>query len=149
VPKLTKQAAGQVNKAEVSEGFPLMDEALYPMRLREVNVSEQPGASGFHYWTWVYEIPDDAEEYANRRVWNTTSLKPEAMGMPGGFKKTFAAFGVEPDTDTDELCGQFVLVHIGQEVQQQGKNKGKMQNVVLDIYPSDYEEGGGSGDEPF
>lgn len=149
MPKLNKKMAGQVESAEESSGFALMEEGLYPMVLKEVKVSDDEGPSGFHFWTWIYEVPEDAEEYAKSRIWNVTSLSPGAQGMPGGLKRTFSAFGVSADTDTDELCGETILVHVGQEVAQKGKNKGKMQNTCIDVFPPDYdpdEEGeGGPG----
>lgn len=139
MPKLTKKIAGDVDKAEQSEGFALAPDGLYLCRLREVAVSDKEGPSGYFYWNWVFEIPEDAEEFAKKRFFNTTSLSPEAFGMPGGMKATFAAFGVSPDTDTDDLCGEFVTLYIGHEIQQKGKNQGKPQNVVLDIFPADYD----------
>lgn len=146
MPKLNKATAKAVEETEISEGFGALPEAVYEFQLNDVTVSDEPGASGFHYWTWVYEIPENAEEYAGRRFWNTTSLSPGAMGMPGGITQTFAAFGTSADTDTDELLGSHVLIHLGQEVQQKGKNKGKMQNTAIGIFPLDHDFG---SEEPF
>lgn len=149
MPKLNKKTAKDVDKAEQSAGYDAMPEGIYLMRLREVTVSDQPGPSGAHYWTWVYEIDDDDEDYPGRRVWNTTSLSEKALGMPGGLKETFAAFGVPTDTDTDDLCGEYVNVHLTQEIQTKGRNEGKMQNVVASLMPADYEAEEDDQEEPF
>lgn len=150
MPKLNKKTAKEVDQAEETGGFEPLPEGIYAARLMEVNVSDQPGPSGSHYWTWVYEIDDeDHPEYEGRRIWNTTSLSPKAMGMPGGLKSTFAAFGVSADTDTDDLCGEYVMLHLSQEVQQKGKNAGKMQNVVESIMSTDAEVDGDDEEELF
>lgn len=142
MPQLNKATAKKVDNAEQTEGFPLLPEGLYLATLMEVDGTGQ-GPKG-PYWTWQYQIPEDAEEFANSRFWNTTSLSEGAMGMPGGLKQTFAAFGVEPDTDTDDLCGQSVQLYVVQAVSQGGKSKGKMVNQVEEVFPADYE---GDGDD--
>lgn len=140
MPKLTKQRAKKVEAAE-GGSFDVLDDGMYVGRLREVTVGE--GNAG-PYWQWVYEIPEGFE-HAGRRFWNITSLSEKADWK---MKETFDAFGVPADTDTDELCGQLVLLSVSQVTQQKGKNAGKLTNQVDEVLPYDpdaetIEEGGG------
>jgi hypothetical protein len=52
-------------------------------------------------------------------------------------KKTFDAFGVSADTNTDELCGCIVTLSIGNRVRQDTK---ELQNNVKDVLPFDPDE---------
>lgn len=134
MPKLNKTKAKQVHDAEMKEGFTPLEEGQYVLRLREVDGTGD-GPKG-PYWTWIYEIPE-GYEHEGRRVFNTTSLSDEAMGMPGGLKQTFEAFGVPADTDTDELCGELIEAYIVQRTIQKGDRKGQLGNNVENFFPYD------------
>jgi hypothetical protein len=144
MPKLNKAMAKKVEDAEESDGFAPVPEGLYAVQLTEVTVGEGPKGP---YWTWIYEIPADAEVGAGKRLWNTTSLSENAMGMPGGFKRTFAAFGVDTTTDTDELCGEQIIAQLEVVTQEKGKNAGRKINQIVQLFPLDYEPEG--DEEPF
>lgn len=138
MPKLPKNIADQVDEQEAG-GFDPLEPGKYEARLREVSVSDDPGPSGAHYWNWEYEVLD--EPYKGRRLWNTTSLSEKAFFK---FKESFDAFGVSPDTDTDELCGKTVKLAVSKRVISSGSRKGEMGNNVDAVLPAD--AGGSGGD---
>jgi hypothetical protein len=132
MPKLNAKQAKSVDAAESS--FEPLEDGVYHARLREVTVSENAGASGFHYWMWEFEIVE--EPYLNRRLWTNTSLSPAAEFK---LNEMFAAFGVTSKTDTDELCGQVIRLVVGSETQQQGAGKGKINNTIQRVTAADEE----------
>lgn len=149
MPKLNKKQAQAVEETE-STSFEAMPPKVYPFRLIKVEVSENKGASGYHYWTTEWSC--EHSEYRNRKVWANLSLSPKAAFK---MKEFFEAFGVSTDTDTDDLCGETILLNIGQETQQEGKNKGRIINTVERFM--EYDEGladwgeddGDDEEEPF
>lgn len=84
-------------------------------QLFEVDVSDAPGQSGFHYWIWKFRILDDG--YRGKEVRTNTSLSPKAAFKIG---ETFAAFGVAADTHTDELLGQRAMLYVTQRPSDDG-----------------------------
>lgn len=131
MPKLNGKKAQSVDEQEVQEstGFVLLEPGVYELQLREVEAKE--GAKGI-YWSWTYEIPE-GEENEGKRFWNNTSLSEAAEWQ---LKATFAAFGVPADTDTDDLIGKRLQVHIGQETAQQGKKQGQLVNTIEGFVPA-------------
>lgn len=87
MPKLDKKHQKQVADAPSGDFEPL-DPGKYHARLASVKVSDKPGASGAHYWTWEYDVVE--EPYVNRKLWNNTSLAEQAAFS---FKQSFEAFG--------------------------------------------------------
>jgi hypothetical protein len=132
MPKLPASEAEAVEEFEGGE-FEALPDNLYVGRLREVTVGAGPKGP---YWTWVYEIPEDYE-YAGRRFWNTTSLSEAARFK---MKESFDAFGVPAGTDTDELCGQLVVLQVGHRVIPTGARAGQLQNQVEAVLPYSEEE---------
>lgn len=129
MPKLGGDQAEAVKTAESTGG--LIEDGVYEMVL--MNVEEKPG-NEYPYWNWEFMFPEDAPRYKKWRQWEKTSLSPSAAWR---LKDAFAAFGVEPDTDTDELIGKRCLVHVGSETAQAGKRKGELVNVVIRLMPLD------------
>lgn len=146
MPKLPNSTVKSVNESE-SQGA-LMPDGVYRMRLREVEASKNNGPSGFPYWTWTFEVPEDADEFKKRRQWLTTSLSDKAAFK---LKETFDAFGATPDTDTDELIGQYVDVVVGSRTIQKGARTGELANTVEKVLPDGGDRIGGSPDDelPF
>ena len=110
MPVLPKDVAAETAKAET--GFSLMEENDYELELLEVQTEKngQPmaGAAG-PYWTFVFQIPEDAERYKKRRFWVNFSHSEKAAPIR---KSILDAFGAASDVNTDDLIGQRVLAHI-------------------------------------
>ncbi len=132
MPKLNKSQAKEVGDA--SGGFEPLEDGVYHARLRGVEVSDNAGKSGFHYWKWEFEVVE--EPYINRRLWTNTSLAPTAAFK---LKEMFDAFGVDTDTDTDELCGQIVRLVVKTTTIQEGTRKGELSNEIERVSPADDE----------
>lgn len=139
MPKLNKDTAAKVDETEgAAGGFEPLEPGIYVAQLRDVEVKEGK-TSGQPYWNWTYEIPEDAEKYGGRRLWNTTSLSEKAFPF---LKATFDAFGVPADTDTDDLIGRKVRLNVTKRTIQQGDRKGEMTNQVESVLP--LQVGGGT-----
>jgi hypothetical protein len=127
--------------AEAEDGYSLIEEGDYVVELLEVQTEKngQPmtGAAG-PYWTWVFQIPEDADRYKKRRFWRIISLSERAFPM---LKAAFTAFGVSTDTDTDELIGKRCLAHVGVKMIEQGAKAGEKDNEIQRLMPLD-------GDKP-
>jgi hypothetical protein len=125
MPKLNKEQAKQVANAQEQGGGFLLPEGRYAARLR--SVTERMG-SEFPYWDWEFEAIHDEEGNPHPgRQWNRTSLSPKSSGF---LKASFNAFGFSPDSDTDEIVGEWAVLYLSQEIQAQGLNAGKKRNVV-------------------
>lgn len=127
--KLNKKMQDEVANAPTNNFEPI-PAGRYHARLRGVNTDGSGNAGP--YWTWEYEVVGG--EHKNRRLWNTTSLS-QAWAL----KQSFEAFGVDPDADTDELCGQIVQLQVSQRTIQAGARKGEMGNQVDRVLPADPE----------
>lgn len=144
--KLNQDVANQV--AEAEDGFKPIPEGVYVVQLMDdVEVGE--GARG-PYWKWTFEIPEkDADgepmQYAGRRFWNNTSLSQDSFWK---LKETFEAFGVSPDTDTEDLVGKRVKALVVIEIARGGSRKGEPVNSLKKLLPLDSEvqAPGASGD---
>jgi len=128
MPKLSKKTAKEVASNE-SNFEPLV--GTFHFRLRECDARESK-SSDYPYWAWEYECVED--EYFNRRVWNNTSLSPAAQFK---LKETFDAFGVDTDTDTDELIGQIVRITCSAGTINAGEKKGQPTTVIQKVSPAD------------
>lgn len=125
--------------AEAEDGFKLMEEGDYEVELIEV-ATEKNGKptvgkeSGVAYWTWVFQIPADADRYKKRRFWRIISLGDTSFPM---LKAAFSAFGATTDTDTDELISRKCLAHIGTKMIEQGAKAGTEDNEIQRLMPLD------------
>ena len=127
MPQLSKTTAGAV--AEATGSFEPLEDGVYHARL--VNVEVKPGAAG-PYWAWEYDVTD--QPYVNRKLWNNTSLSEAALWK---LKESFDAYGVETDSDTDELIGQIVKLVVSSRVIQQGARKGETANQIDRVIAAD------------
>lgn len=121
MPQLTKKAAQTASTAAETwqdTQFELLDPGWYLFRL--VSVTEKQGKAG-PYWEWKF-----AEVHSENFVWDNTSLSEKAIGRLG--KLFEEGFGVDPETDTDDLIGQLVNVEIVQKPRQAGERAGEMRN---------------------
>lgn len=153
MPKMDKDAQKQTADAPDS-GFPVWPEMAVHARLKDVKVSDQPGGSGYHYWTWEYEVVEDREVTAQvpvtkdgktemqpqersvqgQKFWNNTSLSPQAAFS---MKATYDAHNAEYDSDTDDLLGDVVKLIIGVRTIQSGDRKGELANQITRVVPKD------------
>jgi hypothetical protein len=151
VPKLPAATAKSTTEAESAtrENVP---EGIYTVRLRSVE-SKPPGPgskTGKPFWLWTFEIPEDAEQYGGKRFFLNTSLADSALWK---MKEVFDAFGVDPDTDTDELVGDEVRLVISIRPIGSGARAGQPSNQVENVLPlvpgDDEDQGDGSDEPPF
>lgn len=136
MPKLKKNLADKVAAAEAAQsgGF-LLPEGRYAARLLEVESRE--GAKGT-YWSWVLGDLHDTEGNSHAgKQWHNTSLSEAAFGF---LKATFEAFGYTTDSDTDEMIGEWVTLHLVQEQINRGPRAGEMTNRVRSILPFNEDE---------
>lgn len=133
MPRLNDDVANQVEEAESTGG--LMEAGIYEMELVSVKDSKDgkplEGPAG-PYWVWDFQVPEDAERYKNWHQWVNTSLSEKAAFK---LKEIFAAFGVSPNTDTDDLIGMRVRVDVGTRTIQSGPRIGEEANTVKAVYP--------------
>lgn len=127
MPKLDKTTANAVNSAESTDLTPL-PASTYNARLQGVEVREGQKAP---YWSWEFKIEDT--DYNGRRIWVNTSLSTNAAWK---MREVFDAFGADPDTDTDELCGQSVRLVVTQRAIETGNRAGQIGNNVDRVLPS-------------
>lgn len=138
MPKLDKSQAKAVESAEKMEGGSfLLEPGRYAARLRSVVEEDekhfkdrQANASEtiFPYWEIQFDgIHDEDGHQRPGRQFRNMSLSPKAAGFLKGF---FEAFGYTPDSDTDEMLGEWCVIYVSQEPQAQGKNAGTMRNQI-------------------
>jgi hypothetical protein len=130
--KLNKTKATAASKAD-SASFEPVPDAVYHVRLEDVDSSRE-GPKG-PYWSWQFVIVEDGEA-KGRKLWNNTSLSDAAMFK---FKESFDAFGVETDTDTDDIIGQVCRAVVSTRTIQQGDRKGEQANQIDRLTPADSE----------
>lgn len=134
MPKLNKKMAKTVDRAEAATGSYLMDEGHYAARLLEVNEAEGPRGP---YWTWVLGDVHSAEGIPQPgRLWHNTSLSDRAIGF---LKAVFDAFEYEPESDTDEMIGEWVGVYVVQQPIASGPKAGQLRNQIqtLSVFDPD------------
>lgn len=141
MPRLSSDEARNAEKmaAESEERFAPVPAGLYLLKLDEVEVSDAPGGSGYHYWMWRFKIQD--EGYENKGVQKVTSLSPKAAFSMGA---VFAAFGVPADTHTDELIGNLVWGNLVQEPH--SKDPNRMVNSITELMPYEGDASNGPGE---
>ncbi len=131
MPKLTSDEAEEVINTEEKE-FEALPAGIYWMSLEQVTEKEGKAAP---YWEWVFAfLENDSGEEVSGKLYENTSLSPKARFR---LKAMFDGFGVDPNTDTDELLGTCVWVRVGTEVARQGARQGKLRNVFLEVIPGD------------
>lgn len=142
MPKLAPKRAAEVKKAgEVGNKFSLLEEGRYLARLIDVESGtskpKPPATEGKPMWTWKFETiqfldgaSDGSHEGKELRYW--TVIVDEQLW---DLDKMFAAFDAEPDTDTDDLINDKVVLMVIQEVIRGGKRAGQMGNTISEVLP--------------
>lgn len=135
MPKLSGQDARTVEAAaeESEKRFQPIPQGVYVLQLVDVDVSDAPGDSGFHYWIWKFRVLDEA--YRGKELQLITSLSPQAAFAIG---LAFAAFGVPADTHTDELLGQRCMGYVIQRPDR--KDPSRIFNSISNVTPYDAEQ---------
>lgn len=132
MPKLTKQTAKAVDKAEAASGSYLLPEGRYAARLN--SVIEKPGKVA-PYWVWEFVDLHDTEGVKRPgKQWNNTSLSDKSLGF---LKATFEAFGYTSDSDTEEMVGEWVVLVLTQEPIASGPKAGQLRNTVSSLQEFD------------
>lgn len=132
MPKLDRKTAKSVDNAEAMAGFDILPEGKYCATLSSV---EEREGQQYPYWVWEFTdlVGEDGKKYPGR-MWNNTSLSPKSQGF---LKATFEAFGVTPDTDTDDLIGEKVCLYLITETITKGSKIGQLRNTVKFLAPFD------------
>lgn len=140
MPKLDKKKAQGVSEVEPTDFAPI-PEGIYTAKLLDVRVSEKPGPSGSHYWIWefgeIYGRNELQEPVVSGKQWVNVSLGESSNWK---MKEVFDAFGVDPDTDTDELIGEEVVLVISQRIIEKGARQGQIGNNVDQVLRSDFDQ---------
>ena len=134
MPKLNSTKAAEVKKAgEEGSKFVLLPEGKYRVKLTDVEPTES--RSGAAMWVWKFETVEFLENPTQegtqgKEIWYRTVIQDNTLW---DLDRVVAAFDAEPDTDTDELVGDEIVVMVDQQVITGGKSKGKMGNNVVDF----------------
>lgn len=136
MPKLNPTTAKKVAAAEASNGGSfLLPEGRYAARLLEVE--SRQGQKG-EYWTWLLTDLHDTEGTRHPgKQWHNTSLSDASFGF---LKAVFEAFGYTADSDTEEILGEWVTIHLVQEQIARGQRAGEMTNRVRSLAPFNPED---------
>jgi hypothetical protein len=141
--KLTKEA--QAAAEEAKEGYSLLPEGVYVVKLDEVDSTGQGDAGP--YWTWIWKIVSDASgQPTSGTLWDRISLSPKAAFK---VKQVFGAMGYTLDSDTDEMVGDECRVIVDQAEISSGKRRGEMGNNVVQYLPLDEPVPAVTGDDSF
>lgn len=126
MPKLDKTTAKAIDKTDPAKsGFDPVPEGDYYASLYSVETREGPAGP---YWSWCFQILSDLHpEYEGRRFWTNTSLGESSRPF---FKRMFDAFDVPADTDTEDLLGQPVKLHVKEVIVKAGAKAGEPGNEV-------------------
>lgn len=156
MPKVSAAIAAQVEEAEsVQGGFEPITPGHYLGRLAKVDVRDNNGKA-----SWSAEFEEihtlDGEKIPGRQ-WLNLNMPIGAQGDPapawyekdqkawdsyqrmsnGQLKAFFEAFGYTPDSDTDEMLGEWAILVIGIATIQKGARQGEKTNRVNGIKPVD------------
>jgi hypothetical protein len=144
-PKLDKTSAKALDKVEAAgSGFPVVPEGDYYANLFSVEVREGPSGE---YWSWCFQILGDQHpEYDGRRFWTNTSRSEASKPF---FKRMFDVFNVPTDTDTDDLLGEPVKLHVKEIIVRAGAHEGEPGNEIALVSPYDGPERKKGDNFPF
>lgn len=128
MPRLNPALANKV-KDSATGGF-LLPPGRYRARLTEVEA--KTASTGNPMWVWKYEVLD--EGHKGNTQWNNTTLTDKAFWKVA---ESFAAFGVDTDTDTDELIGCTATIVVSERIIQSGNRAGQKGNNIDAVEPDD------------
>jgi hypothetical protein len=136
VPKLNDEVAAKVAGAANPMG--LVDDGIYLARLDEdVTVK---AATNSDMWLWPFVlVPTEGVPFGNKKVTHRTWTSEASFWR---LKETFDAFGVSTSTDTNDLVGKTVRLHMTQKEDYKGELDDetglvKLVNDVKAILPAD------------
>ena len=130
--KLDAKTAKAVDKTDAAGGgFEPIPEGDYYATLTNVDPTRE-GPAG-PYWSWEFTLVPESE-YPGRKFWTNTSLGESSRPF---FKRMFDAFGVPANTDTDDLQGQPVKLHIKEIIIRAGTRAGEPGNEIALVSPYD------------
>jgi hypothetical protein len=138
MPKLNSTKAAEVKKAGEEGAFPLFPLGMTRMKL--VDVTTGNARSGAPMWTWELrylehlepnEEHPDPTKYADKTFRYFTVVQDNTLW---DLDRVFAAFDAEPDTDTDDLLGDDLVVVFDQSIATGGRAKGEMQSEIVKFY---------------
>lgn len=136
MPKLPKNIQKEAADANDDGDFKLLPDGRYKGTLTQVEV--KPGEetpSGFDSWNCEFsKIQDPSGKVYPGRLWDNVSLSPKSRWK---VKQFYNAMGYSLDSDTDEMIGDECVLVVGHEIAKQGKNAGKLRNVVNRLAPLD------------
>ena len=127
MPKLPAAVQSAAENAEGGGGTSPLEEGLYLLRIRGVDVTGK-GAAG-PYWTWEFDVVQgvDGRSRGRKRLWDRISLSEKAAWR---VKQFYEAVGFTFDSDTDEMLGEHVGAYVVQEPIQSGPKAGQMGNTI-------------------
>jgi hypothetical protein len=94
-------------------GFAVLEPGVYPAHIHSIEMSKNPGASGYHYLTFVYQ----SDEQTKRNIWVNYSLSPAALWR---LKQDLVKLGVDvPDGEFDfeptEVIGMTCRIRVSKK----------------------------------
>lgn len=159
MPKLDSKTASSVEETEATHGgdFEPLAPGKYLARLVDVEVRDEKNKYDALQWSaefdniHTFDESGPGEKQPGRQWLNLTlptTAKPHSAYTNGPEKwekyqnmlrgrlaAFFEAFGFTPDSDTDEMTGEWAVITVGVETAQQGSRAGKQVNRVNDIEP--------------
>lgn len=149
MPKLNPTRAAEVKKAGEEGAFPVFPVGLTKLKLQDVTTGNS--RAGDPMWTWEFkyveyledwQAPKDAdpeskdavhptERYAGKTIKYYTVLRDDLLW---DLDNMFAAFDADPDTDTDDLLGDEIVVNMDQAMIEKGPAKGNLGNNITRLY---------------
>lgn len=159
MPKLPKKAAKATAETE-SQSFDALPVGTYIGTLEQVTthdgraIASSPAdvdqfgeGEKIPYWKWQFkditgrsgEDVEPGKTYPGK-LWVQTSLGENSRWK---MKEVFDAFGYTTDTDTDEMCGEKVVLVVTQRTIEGGPRKGEIGNNVDNLLPYDESESEG------
>ena len=146
MPKLNSAKAAEVKKAGEEGAFPVFPIGLTKLKLADVTTGSTK-RTGDPMWTWNFkyvefldaytpepgeeEKPHPTERYEGKKVNYFTVLRDDLLW---DLDRVFAAFDADPDTDTDDLIGEEIVVMMDQQLIESGRSKGQMGNNITQFY---------------
>lgn len=122
MPKLTGEKAKAVKNADTTNPFEAIPEGYYEYKLTKVESGKSKAGNAM--WTWHFANV----EHPKKKLREYTTLDDDALWK---IATIFEAFGVDPSVSTDTLLGKTLILHIGVEIQEQGKGKGQKRNYIV------------------
>lgn len=135
MPKLNPTKAADVKKAgETGNRFGLLEVGKYKVKLIDVE-STTARSSGNPMWIWKFETTEALEpgvkDGKGKEIWYRTVIQDNTLW---DLDRVFAAFDADPDTDTDELIGDEIVVFVDHEIIGAGKRVGQTGHVIKDFF---------------